>query len=68
MSHTCCPFVNILKQRILILQKDHVEYLNCKELKKNSVNTTQVEQFNNLEVTFQNSSVHIPVEIYDGSK
>ncbi|CAG5128291.1 unnamed protein product, partial [Candidula unifasciata] len=48
------------------LKKDDVTYMNAKELAEKKINLTYDEQFGR-EVNFDFSSVHIPVEIYDGN-
>ena len=50
-----------------LLQKDEVEYVNTKLLLENDTRFVKSDRFGQ-PILPNISSVHIPVEIYDGSK
>lgn len=56
-----------MKYFVTYKQKDDVTYMNSKELIEKGTELVYSEKFGR-EVNYNFSSVHIPVEIYDGSE
>ena len=59
--------MKITVNQVLILQKENVEYVNTKELFENDTRLVFSDRFHQ-KVMPNVSSVHIPVEIYNGGK